>query len=444
MKNRLRTLYFLQFGVWGCYLSSLGQLLGAGGLGADIPWFYAAVGLVSLLTPALAGHIADICRSPRRVLVACHTGAATMMSLCWLYCSTHTEFGFAPLFVRYVIFLALYMPTVALANTTTFGLLKADGLRPVDAFPSIRIWGTIGFVAAMWLVNSAWSDGGSFGFTLSDTDPHSRMRFQYTSMQLLAAGIFGFATALYALTLPELRDTEKFSEKRVTDWKEIFGLHAFSLFRLRDVRTFLLLAVLAGVCLQISNGYVVPFINHFMGDTEYAGSAVAANATMLFSLSQISEAACILLVGIAMKRMGIRWVVCAAMLAWSLRFLFLGTGNPGDGLAWLVLSMLVYGIAFNFFTVAAHIWMESRCDSGRKGFGQGLVMMMSNGIGATAGIIGAGEIVNRYCHWEMVAAPGGGMMRLFMGDWIAPWMIFAAYALLVGILFVVLFRPARS
>lgn len=440
-KNRLRVLYFLQFGVWGSYLSSLGQLLGAGGLGADIAWFYAAVGLVSLLTPALAGHIADVCGSPRRVLAVCHAVAATMMAFCWLYCSTHAEFGFAPLFVRYVLFLAFYMPTVALANTTTFGVLKARGLRPVDSFPSIRIWGTIGFVAAMWLVNCAWAADGSFGFTLSDSDPHSRMRFQYTSAQLLVSAVFGFATAAYALTLPDIRSGGTPARR---GWKEIFGFRAFTLFRLSDVRTFLIMAVLIGVCLQISNGYVVPFINHFMGLERYAGSAVAANATMLFSLSQISEAACILLVGVAMKRIGVRLTVGCAMLAWCLRFLFLGIGDPGDGFVWLVLSMAVYGIAFNFFSISSHIWMESRCDAGRKGFGQGLVMMMSNGIGATAGIIGAGEIVNRYCHWETVAAPGGGMMRLFMGDWAAPWCMFAAYALAVGILFVLLFRPAKS
>lgn len=441
LTQRLRILYFLQFGVWGCYLTSMGQLLGAGGLGKDIPWFYAAVGLVSLLTPALAGHIADICGSPRRVLTVCHTAAATMMALCWLYCAENETYSFTPLFVRYVLFLAFYMPTVALANTTTFGLLKAHGLRPVDAFPSIRIWGTVGFVAAMWLVNCAWAGDGSFGFTMSETDPHARMRFQYTPMQFMASAAFGFATAVYTFFLPEVSSARK---PRRESLRDVFGLRAFSLFRLADVRTFLLMAVLAGVCLQISNGYVVPFINHFMGMAEYAGNAVAANATMLFSLSQISEALCILLVGVAMKRMGIRLTVGLAMLAWCLRFLFLGIGDPGTGLTWLVLSMMVYGVAFNFLTISSHIWMESRCDEGRKGFGQGLVMMMSNGIGATAGIIGAGGIVNRFCHWEMVTAPGGGMMRLFMSDWATPWLIFAAYALVVGVLFVLVFRPARS
>ena len=438
MKARLSLLYFLQFAVWGCYLSSLGQLLGAGGLGADIQWFYAAVGIVSLVTPALMGHFADRFLPSRQLLGACHLCAALAMFAAWVYASSHPQMEFGMFFILYLCFLAFYMPTMALSNTTTFAILKSNGEQPMDKFPAIRVWGTIGFVAAMWFVNSAYFSDGHFGFTLSDSHPASRLRFQYNSMQLLASSVMGVVTSLYTLTLPTVKVPAKGGGTSISD---IFGLKAFRLFRIPSVRTFLIFAIFTGVCLQISNGFAIPYINHFMGIEKFAGSLAAGNATMLFSLSQISEAACILLVGISMRRIGFRMVIFLALMAWCLRFLFLGLGNPGDGLWLLVLSMLVYGIAFNFFNIAGHIYMEQVSDKATKGFGQGLLMMMTNGIGSTFGMIAAGAIVNHYCSWEMLPSPSGeGMMRLFMGTWTAPWLIFSAYALAVGLLFLFLYR----
>ena len=438
MKTRLSILYFLQFAVWGCYLSCFGQLLGAGGLGASIQWFYAAVGLVSLFTPALFGHFADRFAPSRTLLGACHLAACVVMFGAWTYASSHPQLDFTAFFLLYLGFLAFYMPTMALSNTTTFAIIRSRGGLPMEQFPKLRIWGTIGFIAAMWFVNSAYYHDGSFGFTLSDSDPASHFRFQYTPMQLLVSSILGLLTGLYALTLPVVKAPEK---KPAASLSDIFGLKAFRLFKIPSVRTFLIFAVLTGVCLQISNGFAVPYINHFMARAEYSSSLAAGNATLLFSLSQISEAFCILLVGVAMKRIGFRWVITIALLAWSARFLCLGLGNPGDGLILLIISMLVYGIAFNFFNIAGHIYMEQASDTSNKGFGQGLLMLMSNGIGATGGMIIAGSVVNSFCHWEMVpTTPGAAPMRLFMGDWTSPWLIFAAYALTVAILFALCYR----
>ena len=442
MRGKLSLLYFLQFAVWGCYLSCFGQLLGSKGLGADIQWFYAAVGLVSLITPSLMGHFADRFVPSLRLLGICHLCASIIMFGAWIYASSHPHFSFWPFFLIYLGFLAFYMPTMALSNTTTFALLKLKGEQPVDRFPVIRVWGTLGFVAAMWFVNSAYFYEGTFGFTLSDMNPAAPYRFQYTSMQLLVSSILGLLTALYTTTLPVTPVPHPGSSYTLSD---IFGLKAFKLFRLSDVRTFLIFAIFTGVCLQISNGFAIPFINHFMAFDEYVGSLAAGNATLLFSLSQMSEAAFILVTGIAMKRMGFKLVILSALVAWCLRFLFLGIGNPGGGLVWLVLSMIIYGVAFNFFNIAGHIYMDQKSDHTTRGFGQGLLMMMTNGIGATGGMIAAGAIVNHYCKWEMVESPSGnGMMRLFMGDWTTPWLIFALYALVVGALFFVFYRKNKE
>lgn len=441
MRTRLSIFYFMQFAVWGCYLSSLGQLLGSGGLGSDIAWFYAAIGIVSLFMPAFSGHIADVTGKPRNVLAVFHIAGAVMMLCCWQYCSSHKVFEFHTLFPLYLGFLAFFMPTLALANTTTFGILKDNGETAVDLFPKIRIWGTIGFVAAMWFVNSAWIEKGEFGFTFSDSHPNAIYRLQYTSGQFLAASITGFITGIYAFTLPVIKLPASSSTHNLRD---IFNLRAFSLFKYADLRTFLIFIIFMGVCLQISNGYVVPFINHFMGIQEYAGHFAASNATLLFSISQISEAFCILLVGISLKRLGIRIVIFLAMVAWSLRFIFLAIGNPGSGLTWLILSMIVYGIAFNFLTISSHLYMESKCEEKHRGFGQGLVMMMSNGIGATCGIIAAGAIVNKYCIWETQQNITGNIMRLFMGNWETVWLIFGLYAFIIGIAFIFIFKDKLS
>lgn len=435
----LSALYFLQFAIWGCYLTCLGQLLGAGGLGKEIAWFYAAVGFVSLVMPALAGHLADRYISSSRLLGLCHLLASFAMFGAWLYAESHPRMEFSPFFTIYVAFLAFYMPTLALINATTFAIMKGRGIRPVDVFPRIRIWGTVGFVAAMWFVNSAYWHNGVFGMTWSELNPFSRYRFQYTPMMLLCASALGLVMSLYTLTLPAVPVARSGVPMMTVGTRKGRGL-----FRVGYVRTFLLLAVLSGVCLQITNGFATPFISHFMGVKEYTGSAVAGNATMLFSLSQISEAACVLLVGVCMKRFGIRAVMVMALTAWSLRFLLFAFGNPGDGLWMLVASMLVYGIAFNFFSIAGHIYMDQCTDESHRALGQGMLMFMTNGIGASVGTIAAGAVVNSFCHWEMTPVASGDSVRLFMGDWIWPWLIFGFYALLVALLYLFCFHPRTT
>lgn len=431
MKTRLSTLYFLQFGVWGCYLTSLGQFLGAGGLGKDISWFYAAIGVVSILTPSLFGRMADRSSRPERLLSVCHLSAAVLMTILWVYASGHPQLDFRISYLLYIGFLAFYMPTMALANTVSFRLLEREGESPVTTFPKIRIWGTVGFVAAMWFINSAYWSDGSIHFTLNDSDDPGHLRFQYNAMQLLCSGICGFIAGVYALTLPGAggqRGGYAVSRSEKTGLVGAVG----RLFGIRQTALFLIFVLLSGVCLQISNGFATPYITHFTAYPEYAGSLAAGNATMLFSLSQISEACCILLVGQAMKRKGIRIVYGVGLVAWGLRFLMLGLGNPTDSLWLLIGSMLVYGIAFNFITIAGHLHIQQVAPGDMKGLAQGVMMFMSNGIGATTGIVIAGSVVNHWCSWEMVPV-GDSMVRLFMGDWLFPWMIFAGYALLVAL-----------
>lgn len=443
MKARLSLLYFLQFGVWGCYLSSFGQFLGSGGIGGKIAWFYAAIGLVSIITPSLLGRLADKTGRPERLLGLCHLFAAVVMFVMWRYGMTHPQLDFRAIYPLYLLFLALYMPTMALANTATFGLLTQSGYSTVTSFPSIRLWGTVGFVAAMWFVNCAYWLDNSLGFAFSENGTIGHLRFQYNAMQLLCSGIMGILTSLYSFSLPSL--TQSNSSQKPSSVRISLKDSVIAMFGKHGIGVFLIFVMLSGVCLQISNGFVTPFITHFSGISEYSDSFASGNATMLFSLSQISEAVCILLVGVSLKRKGIKFVYAIGLLAWALRFLTLGVGNPDEGLWLLVGSMLVYGVAFNFITIAGHLYIQQVAPSNMKGFAQGLMMFMSNGVGATFGTLVAGSVVNKWCHWEMIGVSGSEIpMGLFMGEWIYPWSIFAAYAFVVMIMWLILFRKKRE
>lgn len=438
MKLRLSILYLLQFAIWGSYLTSMGQFLGSVGLGSFISWFYAAVGLVSLVMPALAGYISDRYVSPHALLAFCHCSAAVLMGEIWVYTQTEPHITFWPVFIRYVGFISFYLPTIALANTTSFGHLSRIGEDTLRSFPRIRIWGTVGFVLAMWFVNSFYYHDGMWGFTLSEDNIFSRYRLQYNSGQLLVASILGFITAAYSLTLRGDRNTYGDTEVSRKGLMDILGWRRFTLFRNPELRSFLIFAILAGVCLQISNAYVTPYITHFAGQAQYAGNDVASNATMLFSISQISEALCILAVGISLRRRGIKSVLVLAMVAWGVRYISLALGNPGDGLWLLIISMIAYGVAFNYFNIAGAMYVDQMTESRNKGFGQGVLMLMSNGVGATLGMFGAGYVVNYFCHWQQVTVHNVPS-RYFMGDWSAVWWIFAVYSLAVaGLIYLLL------
>ena len=438
IKTRLSILTFLQFAVWGCYLVSLGQYLGAAGLGSGIPWFYAAGGFAALFAPALMGAVADRFVPAQRLLGLCHAVAAVMMMLTWHYGYTHPHPRFAVIFTLFALSELFFIPTVALCNSVSFALLKSRGLDPVRAFPLIRVWGTVGFVAAMWTVNSIWTDGSAVGFTLSESSPHAMQRFQYTVMQLFAAGVTGVVTAVYAACLPEVTVCRRNTISG--DWRTwpVVG----SLRLLGDARLlpFFLFSMLIGVALQINNGYVAPFLTHFRGMPEFAGTFGASNATLLSSLSQISEALWILPVGCVLARAGVKRTVAMAIFAWVANFALFAMGDTGRGIWLIVGAMLVYGVAFDFFNVAGALFIDRQAPASDRSAAQGLLMMMTKGVGASVGMIVAGWVVNRFCRWE-IAADG---QRYFMGDWSTVWWIFAGYCMLVLVAFVVCFRISGS
>ena len=432
MKLRLAIMNFLEFAVWGAYLTCMGNYLGSAGLGEKISWFYAIQGIVSIFMPTLMGIVADKYIQPQRLLGLCHLMAGAFMLGCWwmgVQAGFGKELDNKTLFIAlYTLSVAFYMPTIALANTTAFTILKNNGLDTVKDFPPIRVLGTVGFIITMWIVNcSVWHDG-SLGFTFGEND----YKFQYTYMQFFVSGILSLVLFAYCYTLPECKLDKKEGKVSLV---ESLGLNAFKLFKSKQMALFFIFSALLGMCLQVTNGFAGPFITSFKGTPEFVDTFAANNATLLTSISQISEALCILMIPFFLKRFGIKVVMLMSMFAWVFRFGFFGIGNPAmPGVIFFILSCIVYGVAFDFFNVSGGIFVDQECEPSIKASAQGLFMMMTNGIGATIGTLLAGEVVNAYCQWQ------DGYL---VGDWQTCWFLFSAFALVVGVSFALVFKPEK-
>lgn len=410
IKIRLTVMNFLQFAVWGAYLTSMGTYLAGVGLGSHIGIFYAMQGIVSLFMPAILGIIADRWVPAQRLLGMSHLLAALFMGGAGYYAmEAGIEVAFGPLFLLYSLSVAFYMPTLGLSNSVAFTALEQAGLDTIKAFPPIRTFGTIGFICSMWLVDL--------------------LGFQANYMQFFTCAVWGLLLALYANTLPGCPVSKGGARKSLV---EALGLNAFLLFKQRKMAIFFIFSMLLGVSLQITNGFANPFITSFQAIPEYADTFGVQHANLLISLSQVSETCCILLIPFFLSRFGIKRVMLIAMVAWVLRFGLFGLGNPGSGVWMFILSMLVYGVAFDFFNVSGSLFVDRETDISIRSSAQGLFIIMTNGIGATVGTLSAQAVVNRFVDFSSTEPQVAG--------WSQAWFIFAAYALVVAVVFALVFR----
>ena len=438
LKTRLIVMNFLQFAVWGAYLTSMGNYLGPAGMGTKIAWFYAIQGIVSIFMPTLMGIIADKFIQPQKLLGICHLVAGSMM-LGLAYLGSTSPTPNPALFIAiYTVSVAFYMPTLALSNTAAFTILKNHGLDTVTHFPPIRVFGTVGFIATMWFVNCACLTDGSFGFTLA----REAGKFQYTYMQFGVSGVLGILLFLYCFTLPACPLVKCETHR---SFSQMLGLDAFRLFREKRMALFFIFSMLLGVSLQITNGYGTMFIEQFSAIPEYVNGFLdgwfARNPTALISLSQCAEALCILLIPYCLKRFGIKGVMLMAMMAWVLRFGLFGIGDTNmPGVIALIMSCVVYGVAFDFFNVSGGIYVDRQSPAALRSSAQGLFMVMTNGIGASLGTFIAGEYV---INPLVINLPQTDVLARLDG-WHESWLIFASYALVVFVLFLFIFKAPKD
>lgn len=412
LRTRLIAMNFLEFAVWGAYLTSMGTFLAGAGFAANIWLFYAMQGIVSIFMPGIMGIVADRWIPAQRLLGLCHLLAGSFMLGAGFY-GLQSEVHFATLFSLYALSIAFFMPTIALSNSVAFNALTQAGQDTVKAFPPIRVFGTVGFICTMWIVDLCG--------------------FQSTSYQYVVSGAISLVLALYAQTLPACATAS--GGKATKGLVESLGLDAFRLFGQRRMAVFFIFSMFLGVSLQITNGYANPYITSFGDIAEYADAFGAQHANILISLSQVSETICILLIPFCLKHFGIKRVMMIAMLAWVLRFGLFGTGNPGSGVWMFILSCIVYGVAFDFFNISGALFVDQNTNESIRSSAQGLFMIMTNGLGASIGTWAAGQVINHYVYNPAITDSAATIE-----GWRTAWFIFAAYAFVVLVLFALIFK----
>ncbi len=403
IRTRLTVMNFFQFFVWGSWLISLGGYMGSqlGFSGLQIGSVYSTMGIAAVFMPGLLGIVADRWINAERVFAVAHFIAAGAL----IAATRVTDFqAFYSLMLINSLF---YMPTLALSNSVCYNVLTRREFDVIRSFPPIRVWGTVGFIVAMWAVDL-------LGWTKS------------TNQLYLAAGA-GLFLGCYAFTVPP--SPPFLDETRKKKLASSLGLDAFILFRKKNTALFFVFSLLLGAALQITNAFGGPFLDDFK--STYPDSFGVQHPNLLLSISQISETFFILLIPFFLTRFGIRNVILFSIFAWVFRFGLFGLGNPDNRLYLLVLSMIIYGMAFDFFNISGSLYVEKVAAPKIRSSAQGLFMIMTNGFGAIIGGYGSGWVVDHF-------TSSGGVR-----DWSNIWFTFAGYALALALLFLLIFRNKR-
>lgn len=394
---------FLQFFVWGAWLITVGIYCEdtKDWSFSEFGAIFSTMGISALFMPTVIGIIADRWINAEKLYGILHIiGGLFLLSV---------PFATNPTTFFWIILGAMlsYMPTISLSNSIAYNILKTNNYDVIKVFPSIRVWGTIGFIVAMWTTNLSGSKASEGQFYIA----------------AFAAIILG----IYSFTLPKCPPQKNIQEKG----SSTFGVikDAFKLFASYKMALFLLFSMFLGAALQLTNMYGDSFVSGFKSNPIYADSLVVKYSTIVMSISQISETLFILAIPFFLKRFGIKQVMLISMFAWVLRFGLLAYSNPADGLWMIILSCIVYGMAFDFFNVSGSLFVETSVDAKIRSSAQGLFMMMTNGIGAILGSYLSGVIIDAY----FVQQDG-------VKDWTGIWLTFAGYALVVTVLFGILFK----
>jgi NHS family xanthosine MFS transporter len=406
IKIRLTIMSFLQFFVWGAWLITVGVywFQNKQWSGAEFGAIFSTMGIASLFMPTLTGIIADRWINAEKLYGILHfLGGATLI----LVPSINNPSDFFWIILLAMVF---YMPTIALSNSISYNALKSSGLDVVKSFPPIRVWGTIGFIVAMWVTNLSGNKD--------------------SSNQFYIAGLVAIGLGIYSFFLPKCppqSSTE--GEKSII---KILGLDAFKLFKNYKMALFFLFSMLLGAALQLTNAYGDVFLDDFKHIAEYKDSIVVKYSTLIMSISQMSETLFILAIPFFLKRFGIKNVMLISMVAWVIRFGLFAYGDPGSGVWMIILSGIVYGMAFDFFNISGSLFVETETDASIRNSAQGLFMMMTNGFGAIIGSVVSGIIIDQY-----FTSKAGK-------DWHGIWITFALYALLIAISFAILFKHKHN
>ena len=406
VKLRLIVMNFFQFFVWGAWLITVANYwFGTKGWdGTQFGAIFSTMGIASIFMPTLCGIIADKWLNAEKLYGILHIlGGLTLL---------YIPMVDNPVSFFWVILVAMifYMPTIALSNSVAYNALKKNGLDVVKDFPPIRVWGTIGFIAAMWMTNLTGNKA--------------------SENQFYIAAIAAIFLGIYSFTLPKCEPQQETSENKSI--VKLLGLDAFKLFANYKMALFFAFSMLLGAALQLTNAYGDVFLDDFKLNPLFTDSFVVKYSTIILSISQMSETLFILAIPFFLKRFGIKKVMLISMVAWVLRFGLFAYGDPGNGLWMIILSCIVYGMAFDFFNISGSLFVETSTSPKIRSSAQGLFMMMTNGFGAIFGSVVSGYLIDRF-----FTTPQGK-------DWHNIWLTFAIYALVIAAAFAILFKHKHN
>ena len=446
IKFRLTLLSFLQFFVWGAWLITIANYwFGTKQWdGTKFGAVFSTMGIASVFMPTLVGIIADRWINAERIYGILHILYAAV--LFYLPQVTTPDTFFAVMLLAMVF----YMPTIALANSISYTLLKNNNYDVVKDFPPIRVWGTIGFIVAMWITNLSGNKASEFQFYI--------------------AGAAAVLLGLYSFALPACKPQKLISKD--SSLVEILGLNAFKLFGNYKMALFFIFSMFLGGALQLTNAYGDVFLSEFENFPKYADSFVVKYSTIIMSISQVSETLFILAIPFFLRKYGIKNVMLISMFAWGLRFGLFSFGNPTSGLWMIILSCIIYGMAFDFFNISGSLFVETNTNSKIRSSAQGLFMMMTNGFGAIIGSVSAGWAIDKFFTQkfstadslagfldttvdnskfvEFIGKQGSSIVNgtltkeIAMKDWPHIWLAFAAYALVIAVLFALMFKHKHN
>ncbi len=406
LKNRLVLMNFLQFFIWGAWLITIGGywFQNREWSGTNFGAIFSTMGIASLFMPAISGIIADRWINAEKLLGIYHLfGAAILFYLPFV--NSPTTFFWVML-----LNMIFYMPTISLSITVAYSALKKDGKDVVKNYPPIRVFGTIGFIVAMWTV--------------------SLLKIETSAMQFYVASVASLILGIYAFTLPKCEVNKNVGKKSLI---ENLGLKAFSLFANPKMAMFFVFSMLLGASLQLTNAYGDTFLHDFAKIDIYKDLITVKYPAIIMSISQISETLFILAIPFFLKKFGIKKVMLMSMFAWVLRFGLFGYGNPAEALWMIILSNIVYGMAFDFFNISGSLYVESQTTSNIRASAQGVFMMMTNGFGAIFGSWTSGWLIDTYFKNDAGAF-----------DWHGIWLTFSAYSLVIAIAFAILFKHKHN
>jgi len=407
IKNRLILMNFFQFFIWGSWLLTIGAywFQTKQWSGTEFGAIFSTMGIASLFMPAIAGIIADRWINAEKLYGSFHIIAAVILFLVPLVDNPTTMFWIM------LVNMMFYMPTISLSITVAYSSLNKSNLDIVKEYPPIRVWGTIGFIAALWIVSLA--------------------NFETSAMQFYVASAASLFLGIYAFTLPKCEPQGGTTKKSFVN---ALGLNAFKLFKNARMAVFFIFAMLLGASLQLTNAYGDTFLHDFAKLDIFKDLLAVKFPAIIMSISQISETLFILTIPFFLRKFGIKKVMLMSMFAWVLRFGLFAYGDPAGGLWMIILSCIIYGMAFDFFNISGSLYVESQSEPGIRASAQGLFMMMTNGFGAFLGSRVSGYVIDKYYKIPNAAQDA------IQYDWKGIWLAFAAYSLIVAIIFAFVFK----